>query len=133
MAKVCIVCYKEVSSNHLVQDDIVIRAIRAIKQRLGNAKNNTLVVCDSCMAEHKKKRESFERSLVMYIALGGLVFLLFAFLPLMSGGFSIASLLLGLVVGGLLVSLSIFRHWPKLATQHAASDGGKKAAKKKKR
>ena len=130
MAKVCIICYKE-RDGKLVADDFVIRTIRAIKQKTGTAKNNTLVVCPDCMETHKKKREKYERDLVMHVAIAGIVLLVFVLLPIFTTGFSLAAIGLGLALAALVMGFSTFSHHPKLAAQ-AQMPPAKAIAKKKK-
>ena len=122
MARVCIICYKE-KDGRAVADDAVIRAIRNVKTMLRVAKNNELVVCAECMEAYKAKRAKYERDLAIHAAIGGLVLLLFILLPLFTSGFSLVSVLLGLLLFGLIMLLSVFSHCPKVggnAELHAA-------------
>ncbi|VVB99009.1 Uncharacterised protein [uncultured archaeon] len=113
MAKVCIICEKE-KSGHPVADDIVISTIRWFKNKTNTAKNNTLVVCNDCLPEHKKKREKFEKNLVTHVVLAAIVLLLLFFLPLIAGaGISLTSLLLGLVLAILIIAFAGIYHWPR--------------------
>lgn len=136
MARVCIVCQKEVSAGYPVEDDAVIRAIRKAKQSLKMAKNNELVVEESCLEAHKKKREKFEKDLVMHVVVGAIILIIFTFLPVFSpSGFSLQALVLGVVLAALVVGLSVFSHWPKIAQAPkaaVAAGPGKAAAKGKK-
>lgn len=129
MAKVCIICEKEVASGALVEDDVVIRSIRRIKQSLRVAKNNELYVCAADMGAYAKKRQSYERKLALYFVIGGVVFLLLAVLPLFTFGFSLYSAFLGAAIGAFIVLLPVVTsHTPKLASGAApAADGAKKA------
>ncbi|VVB66634.1 Uncharacterised protein [Candidatus Gugararchaeum adminiculabundum] len=68
---VCIICEKEKDGEPLV-NDYMLRFIRKIKQTLGVARNNQLVVCNDCFANHRKKREKFEKTIVQYVALGAI-------------------------------------------------------------
>lgn len=137
MAKVCIVCYKE-KDGRAVADDAVIRAIRKTKNFLHVAKNNQLVVCPECMDAYRAKRARYERDLAIHAVIGGLVLLLFILLPVFTSGFSLVSVLLGLLLFGLIMLLSVFSHCPKVAgdaeakAEHgpvkAAAQGAKPAA-----
>jgi hypothetical protein len=126
MAKVCIICEKE-TGGKLVMDDFVITLIRKVKTALSIAKNNTLVVCQGCMEAYSAKRTKYERDLVVHAIVGGMVLLLFVLLPLFTTGFSIASILLGLVLFALIMALSVFSHCPKV------EDGGAREAAEKKK
>lgn len=134
MAKVCIFCYKE-KDGAAVKDDFVISSIRKVKRAIGIAKNNTLVVCSDCTETYTEKRTKYERDLVMHAVVGGLVLLLFVFLPIFTTGFSIVSILLGLLLFLLIMALSVFSHCPKVeenvrqpakAAHGAKGKGGKK-------
>lgn len=132
MAKACIICAKEVPRGKMVQDDWVITAIRAVKRKLGIARNNTLVVCEGCMEEYKKKRSAYEKRLIQHIVIGAVVLIIFILLPLFAGGFSLWSVLLGLLFAAGVLALSAFNHCPKLYDEpqpsHAAA--GRKGGKK---
>lgn len=132
MAKVCIICYQE-KGGEAVLDDAVIRAIRGMKQRLGMAKNNTLVVCGGCMEAYRKKRQKYERDLVMHVVLAGVVVVVFVLAPILTSGFSLASLVLGLVLAGLIVGLSVFSHCPKVSDAGGENGEKGKATKKQRR
>ena len=131
MAKVCIICYQE-KSGSAVLDDAVIRAIRGIKQRLRMAKGNELVVCPGCMETYRKKRQKYERDIVMHVVLAGVVLVVFVLAPVFTSGFSLSALVLGLVLAALIVALSVFSHCPKIAEKASApqKDEKRKARKR---
>lgn len=129
MARVCIMCEKETPGGHAVQDDAVIRAIRAAKQRLGMARNNVLVVDDGCMDAYRKRRAKYEKDMVFRIAIAAIILLVFVLLPVFTTGFSLTAALLGLLLAAVFAGLSLFSHCPRLAQEPAAG----KAAKGKKR
>ena len=143
MAKACVVCHKEgVQEGYLVEDDLVIRSIRAAKQKLGIAKNNVLVVEKGCLEAYRPKRAKYERDLAIHAAIGALVLLVFVLLPIFTTGFSIVSVLLGLLLFCLIMAFTVFSHCPKIAGEAAhekappvqkaakAAAGAKKARKK---
>lgn len=132
MAKVCIVCQKETKTGYPVKDDFVIESIRKIKNYLRVAKNNELVVMEECLEEHKKKRERYEKNLILHIAIGGILFAVFAILPIFSGSFSIQGLVLGAIFAFFFIALSVFYHWPKLALEPSRAEHPKKAEEEKK-
>jgi len=131
MAKVCIICYQE-KNGVPVQDDAVIRAIRSIKQRLHMAKNNALVVCAGCMEAYQKKRQKYERDLVMHVVLAGVVLVVFVLAPIFTSGFSIPAIVLGVLLAALIVALSVFSHCPKIAGGKEEKKETAKAEKRKK-
>ncbi len=121
MTKICIVCEKEMEG-YRVEDDAVIHAIRGIKQKLNVAKNNELVVCVPCLPEHKKKREKFEKNLVMHVVIAAVVLIIFFFVSVFSpSGISLSGIFLGVVLAALVVGMSVFNHWPKIAETASAA------------
>ncbi len=115
MAKVCIVCEKE-KGGYPVEDDIVLRSIRRIKQSLRIAKNNELVVCEECLPEQQKKRQKFEKNLVMHVVIAAIVLIIFFFVSIFSpGGISLSGIILGIMLAALVVGMTVFNHWPKIA------------------
>jgi len=114
MAKVCIICEQVVTHGKRVEDDIVIQGIRRAKQALHIAKNNELMVCDNCVDAYAKKREKYEKNLVMHVIIASLVLLAFILLPLFTSGFSLWSLVLGALLAVLIMALSTFSHTPRV-------------------
>ncbi len=132
MSRACVVCHKEgVQGGHLVEDDLVIRSIRAAKRKLGIAKNNVLVVEEGCLEAYKPKRAKYERDLAIHAAIGALVLLIFVLLPVFTTGFSIVSVLLGLLLFCLIMAFTVFSHCPKIGGGAAAGKAppARKAAK----
>ena len=97
MAKACIICSKTVPKGLAAEDDLVIRTIRAIKQKLGIAKNNELVVCPDCVETYRKKRGDYEKRLVQHVVIASVVLLVFVLLPIFTTGFSLWAVVLGLI------------------------------------
>jgi len=128
MAKYCVVCFKE-KDGYKVYDDFVIRTIRGIKQKLGIAKNNSLVVCKDCFEEHRKKRKAYEKTLIIHIVLAGVVLVAFVLLPILTSGFSITAIALGIFLAALIVGMAVFSHHPKLADE--VKEGASEAPQQK--
>jgi len=129
MARVCIICQKETAGSP-VADDAVIRCIRRAKQALCIARNNELVVCGKDMEAYRKKRQSYERNLAVYMAIAGIVLVLLVFVPILTTGFSASAVLLGILFAALLVLLPVVTsHTPALeAAAQPARAAGKAAA-----
>ena len=128
MARVCIICQQE-TAGAKVEDDLVIRSIRRAKQALHIAKNNELVVCRNDMEAYRKKRQSYERNLAVYMVIAGIVFVLLVFVPIFTTGFSLSATLLGILFAALLVLLPVMTsHTPALEAGMAAPAGAGKAA-----
>ena len=113
MAKVCIICQKEAKSGYAVADDFVITTIRKIKKSLNIVKNNELIVTAECLAIYKKKRQNYERTLMIHVILAALIFAFMLFVALSSKNFSLCSLLVGILLAALLVGLALLSHMPK--------------------
>ncbi len=111
MATKCIVCGKTKAGTP-VSEDIIIQIIRKIKQAFNVAKNNNLVVCSSCISEHKKKRAEFEKKLVRYGGFGAIIALLFLILS-----FSLKAILGGLFIFLLMLSFTLTSYYPAIKTQ----------------
>ncbi len=107
--KVCIICHKDVSGKKAirVKEDNVIKSIRSIKRVLNIAKNNELYVCEEDMGEHSKRRKSFEKSMLFFGVIAGLVVIVFGGLLLLSGNFDLGSLVSLLLLGALLLLFSV--------------------------
>lgn len=129
MAKVCIICGKEAKGGHPVQDDFVIVGIRRIKNALRIAKNNELVVTDECMEQYTKKRQKYERDMMMHVILGAFVFLVIALLPVFTTGFSIIAVLLGALLAILIIGLALLSHVPRVADAKPAAAQRKRRKK----
>lgn len=109
--KICIICEKEPSGNaYKVQDDFIIKGIRAIKQKLGVAKNNELYVCEPCYAVYKEKRKKFERNIVFYTAMAIIIFVVLNTIPLLSGIFNVFTFITSLVLAAMIIGFSILNY-----------------------
>ncbi len=80
-----------------VKEDVIIQSLRWVKRNITkNPKNFTLVVCKDDFLVYKKKRDSYERKMVMYVAIG------IIFLAALA---AVSSQRLGAVGVGLLITL----------------------------
>lgn len=92
MAKICIICEKEPRNiAYKVRDDMIIKTIRTIKQKIGIAKNNELYVDEDCLSVYREKRKKFEKNIVFYIAIGTIFFILVNGFQLIYGRFSLGA------------------------------------------
>ncbi|MFH1095393.1 MAG: hypothetical protein V1728_04205 [Candidatus Micrarchaeota archaeon] len=121
MATVCIMCHQTVGNGLSVQDTQVIRTIRGIKERLGAATGNVLVVCPACLPVHAKKRKIFEGKVIQHVIIGALVLLVLAGLPLLAGQFSILGFLFGIAIAVLVVGLCLVDYIPPLEDLEGAA------------
>jgi len=105
---VCIICKKEKKGTK-VSDDRVVSSIRKVKQKLGIAQNNILVVCKEDMPIYRQKRASFEKYFLIW---GGLALLLFLFHLVLSP--TLTGIAFSLIIIILLISFSLIRYFPKV-------------------
>jgi hypothetical protein len=92
-------CGKE-KDGLLVKDDYVINAIRWVKRNITKSeKNYTLVICKEDFLAYKKKRDSYERKMVIYVVIG-IIFLIA--LSVVSGG------KLGAIGVGFIITIFLF-------------------------
>lgn len=121
--KVCVSCEKDVAGRKAVpiREDRIIRAIRAIKKTLNIAQMNELYVCADCMEEHKKKRKSFEKTMLFASILAALLALMVLLSPLLSGDLEPWGLFSGLVLALFVLTLPIyFKYAPAMESSAMA-------------
>mgnify|MGYP005846572265 CR=1 FL=1 len=106
--KVCIICKRERDGTP-VEEDFYITTVRELKQRLGWATGNILVVCAEDTEKAKAKRKRFERYLMWYgilaIAVLGIITL---------SARSVVGFLWGLLVGAFVMAFSMFTYFPRM-------------------
>ncbi len=112
---ICIVCKKEKKGSR-VENDLYLDTIRKIKNRLGIARNNTLVVCKDCLPKAEEKRKRFERTLMTWTILA---ILLFIMLVVMSQ--TLQAIFYGLALAVVFILFSLILYFPRVE-EH----GGKK-------
>lgn len=105
---VCISCTKP-GKGYAVIDDYVIESIRWIKKKAGIEKRNKLIICSDCSEKHKKKRKSFERSLILYGGIGVVIAII-----LLAVNFSLSSFFAGLLFILFLVVLAHLKYAPRV-------------------
>lgn len=125
----CIMCGKE--KNGLgVRDDFVINSIRWVKRNVTkNSREYKLVVCKECFLNYKKKRESYERKMMIYGALG-VIFL--AALVVATGG-RLGAIGIGLVIVFFLMLLAQFSYVPAVKMPGDSERKPKTAQRRRKR
>ncbi|MEW6328889.1 MAG: hypothetical protein AB1468_02105 [Candidatus Micrarchaeota archaeon] len=105
---ICIICQKQ-RKGRRVLDDVVINCLRGLKRKLGIAANNELYVCEECVPEHRKRRASFEKTLVFYGAIGVIIILaVLLFSP------RLGSLLVAVFFGLFVLALSLLHYVPAI-------------------
>ena len=142
MATVCVICEKEKAGTP-VREDVIIRSIRRVKQgfkgileRIAPSllpsapgilvpQNNRLIVCKECAPEHAKRRANFEKTLIMYVGLGGLMAVLFLILSQ-----SFMAVFAGAVILAFMAALAVLSYWPSLEEGRVAQAA--RASKRKK-
>lgn len=126
MARVCIICYKELKRGIPVKEDAVLKGIRwgknlirSLLERFGMkvSKGNVLVVCEEHVEESRKRREKFERTLLTFGGLGVILGLILIIVSILSGRdlFGIAtSILLLIFLVAIFAAMSLLQYHPAL-------------------
>ncbi len=134
MAKVCVICEKEVNAGErafLVKEDAVIKVIRRLKQALKIAKNNTLMVHEACLEQYTLRRKQFERRMLFVIIFAVVTIVGLNLLQLMAGIFSLNILLFSIILPLFpLVLVLITTYCPEIDKKEKQED--EKKVKKKK-
>jgi F0F1-type ATP synthase assembly protein I len=113
--KICVECQEDVSGKRAVRikEDRIIRLIRAAKQKLNIAANNELYVCEKDIDKHVKRRKEFEKNMLFFSILAGVIVLLMLGTMLLSGRFDpwliVSSLLIGIFI---LLFAVVFKYAP---------------------
>jgi hypothetical protein len=112
--KVCIACQKDMEGKKAVpvKEDRIIKTIRAVKKAMGIAQMNELYVCEADIAEHLKRRRSFEKSLLFASVLAGLIIVVVIVALLLSGRFDLWAIISALIIGGFILVLPLFKYSP---------------------
>ena len=104
--RICIICQQE-KDGATVRDDIFINAVRSIKRTLGIATNNTLVVCNDCVPEHRKRRSGFEKTLLQYGIFGAVLGIILVVISR-----SLAGLMMALLMLAFMLALAVIHYHP---------------------
>lgn len=105
-----------------VKDDAMIGTIRWIKRNITKSeKNYRLVVCKEDFLKYKKRRDSYERKQILYVAIG-IVFLIA--LAVASRG-SIGAIIVGLVITLFMLLLAQLSYMPAVEMPKAAQTSKK--------
>ncbi len=113
--KLCISCQMDVEGRKAfpIQEDRIIRGIRAVKKALGVAQMNKLYVCEACMPKHMERRRSFEKTMLFASVLAGIMLLIMIIAPILNGRFEAWAFLSGFIVAGFIVLLPVmFKYVP---------------------
>jgi hypothetical protein len=123
MAKsMCIMCGKERGGLPVI-DDPVLRSLRWIKRNITkNPKNFELVVCKECFLNYKKKREGYERKMIIYIVLG----IIFTGALAAVADARLSAIAVGLVITLFLLLLAQFSYLPAVKMPNTPSSQGRK-------
>lgn len=113
--KMCVSCQLDVEGKKAfpIQEDRVIRAIRAVKKAFRIAQMNKLFVCEACMPKHMERRRSFEKTMLFASVLAGIMLLIMIIAPIWNGRFEAFTLISGFIVAGFVVMLPVmFKYVP---------------------
>lgn len=115
MARVCIICEKEIETGYSVKDSYILHLIKKIKAKLNMLKNNELMVCMNCLETYKKRRKGFEQKILLNLVISILLLFFILLVPLIfNSSFNITSLILLVLVLAILVFLSFLSYIPNI-------------------
>ncbi len=115
--KICIECNESVAGKRAVKvkEDRIIRLIRIVKQKLNIAANNELYVCEKDIDKHIKRRKDFEKNMVFFSILAGLVVLAMVASMLLSESLNIWAVFSSIVIGMFILTFAVvFKYAPAL-------------------
>ncbi|MEM3362560.1 MAG: hypothetical protein QXG16_04590 [Candidatus Anstonellaceae archaeon] len=118
MARVCIICEKEILEGYRVKESAILNFIKKIKSSLKILKNNELYVCSNCLEEYKKRKKKFNNTLVLNSVVGILLLVALVIIPLVFNqeirldGFVVMIFLMGF-----LFLISLFSYVPDIEEQ----------------
>jgi cation transport ATPase len=114
--KICISCQTAVEGKKAIRikEDRIIRVIRAVKKAFGIAQMNELYVCEDDLKEHKKRRNSFEKSMLFASVLAGIVVIMVLGALLLSGRLDPWPVFSAFVIGVFVLALPLFKYAPAL-------------------
>lgn len=112
--KVCITCEKEITDSDClkVKEDVIIRTIRSIKQKIGKAKMNELYVCKADEQKHTERRKSFEKRMLFAALISGIVLILLFISLILSGRFEPFAIISGLFISIMIPGFALFSYAP---------------------
>ncbi|MFA5381532.1 MAG: hypothetical protein WC356_00025 [Candidatus Micrarchaeia archaeon] len=117
MKGICLICEKEKEGSK-IKEGHVIKIIRKIKTFFGISRGNTLVICSSCLEEYTKRRNGFEKTMLIWTVIGIILALLLIVPSILVGGdifYILRSIGLSiLLIIVLLALVGIVRYIPKL-------------------
>ncbi len=118
---VCIISKKELTKEELslakkIKDDAIIKFIRNMKKKLNMETGNVLYVSQTNLAEHEKRRKSFEKGLLISTILAVLVFFGLVVLPIIfTQNINIGSIILGLILAIIMIIFfGLIKYTPEL-------------------
>ncbi len=114
--RICIYTQKSVDGQLAipVQDDRVIKTIRAVKKFFGIAQMNQLYVSVPHLEEHKKRRRGFEKSLLFASVFAGLIIVVVIFSLVLSGRFDLWAIASAFIISGFVLALPLFKYSPAI-------------------
>ena len=141
--RICIYTQESVEGQKAirVKEDRIIRTIRKIKQAFGIAQMNELYVSEEHLKEHKKRRGSFEKSMLFASVFAGFIIVIVLFSLIFSGRFDLWAVVSAFIIAGFILALPLFKYSPALegdepkivgsAPSEKKAPAPKKEAKKK--
>ena len=114
--KICIYTQESIEGQKAVRikEDRIIRTIRTIKRAIGIARMNELYVSEPHLEEHRKRRKSFEKSMLFASVLAGLIVVVVVFSLLFAGNFDFWAIVSAFILGAFVLVLPLFKYSPAL-------------------
>ncbi|MGI0100544.1 MAG: hypothetical protein ACREBH_02390 [Candidatus Micrarchaeaceae archaeon] len=110
MESVCIMC-GEKRNGLKVKDDWVINSMRWLKRRVSkNVNKRDLIVCKECFLKYRKRRDSYERKQVVYVAIG----VIFLVVISVAAGGRISAILAGFAIAVFMFLLAQLSYMPEV-------------------
>jgi len=123
MVEACVICH-EFKSGNPVEDTLMLRTLRKLKADFppiqilwGKPTGNTLVVCAGCEEKFLKRRKGFEGKVLLHAVLSAGLVVFIVVLPLISGTFTIGSIIVGLLLTAMLMALPLLDYVPPLTKE----------------
>lgn len=114
--KICIYTEQDVTGKKAIpiREDRIIGTIRFFKKIFGVAQNNELFVSEDHIEEHRKRRKSFEQSMLFASVFAGIVILLVLFSLVFNQNYDLWAFISAFVIGGFVLALPLFKYSPAL-------------------
>ena len=123
MVEACIICH-EFKTGTPVEDTLMLRSLRKLKADFppiqlvwGKPTGNTLVVCPECADKYAKRRKGYEGKVLLHALLSAALLVFIVVLPLVSGTFTLGSIVVGVLLTAMLMALPLLDYVPPVSKE----------------